>query len=211
MSVPSTSAFSSEIKSPEISDESDTSDGSFEDVPDEIPYNTTSTENEKIIPDKPPIKIEINPDEKPSKEFDMFKDVFDPKVYESDQKDSKKLESKNSIMEIEINPGTKTAQDFDMFEDVFNPQVSRLDQESRPTSDFNEKSKDFSAIHSSDDSVTENMAEKMKQSNHLYLKIASKYLVNRVRMVVEFHVVINGSKNVSYAIFIMANKIMVAR
>ena len=186
MSVPSTSAFSSEIKSPEISDESDTSDGSFEDVPDEIPYNTTSTENEKIIPDKPPIKIEINPDEKPSKEFDMFKDVFDPKVYESDQKDSKKLESKNSIMEIEINPGTKTAQDFDMFEDVFNPQVSRLDQESRPTSDFNEKSKDFSAIHSSDDSVTENMAEKMKQSNHLYLKIASKYLVNRVRIIVEF-------------------------
>ena len=207
MPVPSTSAFNSEIKSPEISDESDTSDGSFEDVPDEIPYNTTSTENEKIILDKPPIKIEINPDEKPSKEFDLFKDVFDSKVYESDQKDTKKLESKNSIMEIEINPGTKTAQDFDMFEDVFNPQVS---QESQPTSNFNVKSKDFSAIHSSDDSVTENMAEKMKQSNHLYLKIASKYLVNRVRMVVEFLVVINTSINVSYAIFIMANKIMVA-
>ena len=194
MSVPSTSAFSGKIKSPEISDESDTSDGSFEDVPDEIPYNTTSTENEKLIPDKPAIKIEINPDEKPSKEFDLFKDVFDSKVYESDQKDTKKLdklESKNSIIEIEINPGTKTAQDFDMFEDIFDPQVSRLDRESEPTSNFKDTSKEFSSIHSADDSVTENMAEKMKQSNHLYLKIASKYLVNRVRMVVEFLVGIN--------------------
>ena len=174
---------SGEIKSPEISDESDTSDGSFEDVPEEIP----STENEKIIPDQPAIKIEINPDEKPSKECDLFKDVFDSKVFESDQKDTKKLESKNSLIEIEINPVTKkTAQDFDMFEDVFNPQVSRQDQEPRPTSSFNEKSKEFSAIHSADDTVTENMAEKMKQSNHLYLKIASKYLVNRMRMIVEF-------------------------
>jgi hypothetical protein len=191
MSVPSTSAFSSEIKSPEISDESDTSDGSFEDVPDEITYNTNSTENAKIIPDNPVIKIEINPDEKPSVELDLFKDVFDSKVYESDQKDTKKLESKNSIMEIEINPGTKTDQDFDMFEDIFDPPVPRLEQESQPTSNFKDKSKDFSAIDSADDSVTENMAEKMKQSNHLYLKIASKYLVNRVRTVWEFLVGIN--------------------
>ena len=193
MSVPSTSAFSGEIKSPEISDESDTSDGSFEDVPDDTPCNTNPKENEKKISDQLAIKIEINPDEKPSVEFDLFKDVFDSEVNESDQKDTKKLESKKSIIEIEINPGTKTAQDFDMFEDVFDPQVSRLDRESRPTSDFNEKSKDFSAIDSADDSVTENMAEKMKQSNHLYLKIASKYLVNRVRTIVEFRFGINKS------------------
>ena len=171
---------SNEIRSPKISDESDSSDGSFEDVPDLVSDskdNTDSTDtSQKIKTEMPTIKVEFNPDavETPS-ELDLFKDVFDsPEV---GPKEEQKVMSKNTVIKIEINPDEKTSSGSDIFEDVFDPQVVKQSNQEN----LLKSSKSPSPNPSSEDYATDHMAEKMKQSNHLYLKIASKYLVNMIK------------------------------
>ena len=97
------------------------------------------------------MSMEINPEKVQDSEDDMFKDVFDE---EPDQTKSK------SSIEVAIR--TDKQMDDDLFADVFKtPDI--IDTDEIPTD-----------VPKSD--PTENMAEKMKQSDHLYLKIASKYM-----------------------------------
>ena len=69
---------------------------------------------------------------------------------------------------------------IDLFKDVFDPQSSQSSPPPLPKKE-NENSVDLfpEGVESEDtfnDDPAKNMAEKMKQSNHLYLKIASKYM-----------------------------------
>ena len=141
----------------------DESDSDFEEV------QTTLKEDEVM-------EIKVNPGANSNdNDEDLFADIFDDKSNENipkkqitklpDVTTSTNVEDSNNdnkVFQIEIQPDEKTsnrAKD-DLFADVFQDEEELIDFEAQE-----EKN-----------SVTEYSAEKMKQTDQLYLKIASKYM-----------------------------------
>ena len=141
----------------------DESDSDFEEV------QTTLKEDEVM-------EIKVNPGANSNdNDEDLFADIFDDKSNENiPKKQITKLpdvitstnvedsNNDNKVFQIEIQPDEKTsnrAKD-DLFADVFQDEEELIDFEAQE-----EKN-----------SVTEYSAEKMKQTDQLYLKIASKYM-----------------------------------
>ena len=141
----------------------DESDSDFEEV------QTTLKEDEVM-------EIKVNPGANSNdNDEDLFADIFDDKSNENiPKKQITKLpdvttftnvedsNNDNKVFQIEIQPDEKTSKKAkdDLFADVFQDEEELIDFEAQE-----EKN-----------SVTEYSAEKMKQTDQLYLKIASKYM-----------------------------------
>ena len=141
----------------------DESDSDFEEV------QTTLKEDEVM-------EIKVNPGANSNdNDEDLFADIFDDKSNENipkkqitklpDVTTSTNVEDSNidnKVFQIEIQPDEKTSKKAkdDLFADVFQDEEELIDFEAQE-----EKN-----------SVTEYSAEKMKQTDQLYLKIASKYM-----------------------------------
>ena len=141
----------------------DESDSDFEEV------QTTLKEDEVM-------EIKVNPGANSNdNDEDLFADIFDDKSNENipkkqitklpDVTTSTNVEDSNNdnkVFQIEIQPDEKTSKKAkdDLFADVFQDEEELIDFEAQE-----EKN-----------SVTEYSAEKMKQTDQLYLKIASKYM-----------------------------------
>ena len=122
------------------------------------------------------MEIKVNPGANSNdNDEDLFADIFDDKSNENipkkqitklpDVTTSTNVEDSNNdnkVFQIEIQPDEKTSNKAkdDLFADVFQDEVELIDFEAQE-----EKN-----------SVTEYSAEKMKQTDQLYLKIASKYM-----------------------------------
>ena len=145
------------------------------------------------------MEIEINPGATTNadKDDDLFADIFDDKSYKnvpekqifikkSDETASTNFEilevskkNDNKVFQIEIQPENENkppsnAKADDLFADVFQdePEVNDFEPE---VNDFEPEVNNFEAQEEKN-SVTEYSAEKMKQTDQLFLKIASKYM-----------------------------------
>ena len=121
------------------------------------------------------MEIKVNPGANSNdNDEDLFADIFDDKSNENvpkkqitklpDVTTSTNIEDSNDnkVFQIEIQPDEKTSNKAkdDLFADVFQDEEELIEFEAQE-----EKN-----------SVTEISAEKMKQTDQLYLKIASKYM-----------------------------------
>ena len=119
------------------------------------------------------MEIKVNPGANSNdNDEDLFADIFDDKSIENipkkqiiklpDISTSSNIEDSNKVFKIEIQPNEKTSNKAkdDLFADVFQDEEELIEFEAQE-----EKN-----------SVTEISAEKMKQTDQLYLKIASKYM-----------------------------------
>ena len=121
------------------------------------------------------MEIKVNPGANSNdNDEDLFADIFDDKSNENvpkkqitklpDVTTSTNIEDSNDnkVFQIEIQPDEKTSNKAkdDLFADVFQDEEELIDFEAQEKKN----------------SVTEISAEKMKQTDQLYLKIASKYM-----------------------------------
>lgn len=88
----------------------------------------------------------------------------------SDDGDFEEVEPNTNALEIEIRPSKTLEKDDDLFADVFDNFEPVSEKPSKIPADT-----EVVPVPVNED-PTENMAEKMKQSDHLYLKIAAKYV-----------------------------------